>query len=91
MPDEAPRYRLTRPAHIAPVPGQRVQFMDAGREIVYEGIPGFHMEPINEAAKAAVKKTFKGGEQIDPERAAIQSLATSRFDPDKRTGINAPG
>ncbi len=81
---EEPRYRLAAAAHISPAPGQRVQFLDAGAEIIHNGVPGWHMEPINDAARAAVKKTFPDG-QVDPERSMLQNLVTQRFDANRQT------
>jgi hypothetical protein len=78
---EMPKYELTRPAHIAPAPGQRVQYCDAGRHILHDGVPGFHMKPLNDPARDAVKKAFGGKEQVDPAVVAIQEAATKKFDP----------
>lgn len=81
---DLPRYRLTQPAYMPPAPGQKLRVLEAGTEVDFAGTPGYHMEPINDAARAAVKK-LGDRKTVDPERAAIQALATQRFDP------NAPG
>jgi hypothetical protein len=54
---EQPRYRLTQTAYMAPVPGEMERVLPAGTEVVYEGVPGEHMEPANDAAKDIVKAT----------------------------------
>ena len=80
MATETPRYRLTTAAHIAKEPGGRKQYLDAGEVITYDGVPGWHMQPLNDAAEAAVKKAFPGG-QKDPSREMIQEVASTKFDP----------
>lgn len=45
-----PEYELTEKAYINDV------LHEVGAHIKYEGIPGYHMVPINDAAKAMVKK-----------------------------------
>ena len=81
---ELPRYILTRAAYAAPRPGAPLRVMQPGDTLTLEGTPGFHMEPDNDAARAVVKKM---GSRVsaDPEKAAIEALATQRFDP------NGPG
>ena len=86
MADE-PRYRLTAPAHIAPHPGGKVQFLEAGTDIVHVGTPGWHMEPLNDTAKAVFKKLFPDGTQ-DPERTMLQNMVTQKFDPNKISGVS---
>jgi len=48
------RYRLTQKAYMPPAPGQFEEVCDAGREIVYAGCPGGHMEPLDDSARQAV-------------------------------------
>jgi hypothetical protein len=45
-----PKYKLTERAYIDDA------LLEAGAEIEYVGVPGHHMEPVNDAAKAMVKK-----------------------------------
>lgn len=45
------RYRLTLKSYIAPAPGEFPAILDAGTEIVYAGVPGEHMEPLDHQAK----------------------------------------
>jgi hypothetical protein len=80
---EAARYRLTQPAHIAPVPGGLVQLMQEDDEIVYLGKPGFHMVPLNDAARSAFG-ALSEKEQNDPLRQAIHAAATRPFSPEPR-------
>lgn len=82
--NDLPRYKLTRAAYCAPRPGAPLRVMDAGATVLLEGSPGFHMEPDNDAAHAVVKKMGKRS-SADPEKAAVEALATTRFDP------NGPG
>lgn len=48
------RYRLGQKAYMPPAPGQFEEVCEAGREIVYAGCPGPHMEPLDDAARKAV-------------------------------------
>jgi hypothetical protein len=81
MAAETPRYRLTTAAFMPPAPGGLTQYLNAGAEVAYEGSPGWHMTPINDTAKDAVKKAFPGG-QKDPTRELIQKVASAKFSPD---------
>jgi len=47
---EAPKYRLEEVAYIGDV------MYEKGAEIEWRGIPGWHMEPVNEAAKVMKEK-----------------------------------
>ena len=47
---QAPRYRLTQQAYIDD------KILEIGTEITYVQPPGWHMEPLNAAAEAMVKK-----------------------------------
>lgn len=49
------RYRLTRKSYIRPSPGRMQQVLDAGTEIVYRGMPGSNLEPLDDAARTAVE------------------------------------
>lgn len=53
---EPPKYRLTEPAYV----NDRFydqHLIDGGKAVIFfEGIPGAHMHPMNEAARAMVKK-----------------------------------
>lgn len=55
---EVPEYELTESAYIDDT------LYSAGQKIKYEGQPGYHMEPVNAAAKA-MKKKFPS-DHIDP-------------------------
>ena len=44
---EIPRYELTEKAYINDV------LLEVGQEVDYEGVPGHHMEPVNDSARAA--------------------------------------
>lgn len=49
-----PRYRLTQKAYMKPSPdADGDQILAEGAEVVYYGKPGEHMEPLNDAARAA--------------------------------------
>lgn len=49
-----PRYRLTQKAYMKPSPdADGDQILAEGAEVVYLGKPGEHMEPLNDAARAA--------------------------------------
>lgn len=50
---ELPRYRLLQAAYIQPHPSQTMPLLlQEGAEIVYAGLPGPHMQPMNEQAHA---------------------------------------
>jgi hypothetical protein len=68
----APRYRLTEPAYIDD------QLLEAGREINFEGIPGYHMEPLDDAAREM--KAKYPSQYVDP----ITSLQTVGVAPDPK-------
>lgn len=57
---EPPQYRLTEPAYIHDV------LYEAGASIYFEGVPGPHMEPLNDAAQAMVDKHTKAMQKHDP-------------------------
>ena len=46
----APRYRLTESAYIDD------QLLEPGAEISYEGIPGHHMDPLDDVAREMKRK-----------------------------------
>ncbi|AIY40185.1 hypothetical protein LT85_1027 [Collimonas arenae] len=54
----AARYELTEAAYIDD------KLLVAGQQIEYAGMPGYHMVPLNDAAKAMFKK--HGKEFVDP-------------------------
>lgn len=56
--EEVPKYKLTEPAYIDD------RLLEAGQVIGYKGVPGYHMEPVNEAAE--VMKELHPGRKIDP-------------------------
>lgn len=57
---EPPQYRLSEPAYIHDV------LHEMGASIYFEGVPGPHMEPLNDAAQAMVEKHSKAMEKRDP-------------------------
>lgn len=57
---ELPRYRLTQTAHIARTPGAHAEILHAGAEVVFLGLPGSHMHPVNEAAARVVQEARDG-------------------------------
>jgi hypothetical protein len=83
---DMPKYRLTRAAHNRPSPGRPLRVMKAGEEIETNDVPGYHMEPINDAAKEVVRKLGLQSQE-DPERVAIRNLATAKFDPNANAGV----
>jgi len=48
---EKPRYRLRDKAFMAPAPGGGSRLLDAGTEIVYDGMPNENLIPVNEPAR----------------------------------------
>ncbi len=50
--EELPRYRLLQEAFFAP------DMLPAGAEISYDGVPGDHLEPLNEAADLAMETWY---------------------------------
>lgn len=63
------KYRLNQPAHIGMFPGDEHRVLDAGVEILYDGKPGPHMDPVDEAAhaaKARVGKQVLDFTQVEP-------------------------
>lgn len=77
---EDPMYRLTEAAHMAPVPGGRVQYLNEGETVTYLGVPGYHMEPVNEAARKAMQKHYPDGAE-SPERKLFRTITAKKFDP----------
>lgn len=47
---EGPKYKLTAQAYIDD------KLLEPDTVIVYHGVPGWHMEPVNDAARAMKKK-----------------------------------
>ena len=79
MATETPRYQLTTAAFMPKEPGGRNQYLEAETVITFEGVPSWHMRPLNDAAKDAVKKAFPSGQQ-DPGRVLIQKVASTKFE-----------
>lgn len=62
-------YRLLEKAEIPLAPGQMRQIVDAGVDIRWDGIPGPHMEPLDDQARINVKwvEDHLGGfKSLDP-------------------------
>lgn len=53
---ETPRYRLTERAYLKEDGDKFERLVEEGEEIEFRGVPGYHMEPLNAAAKAMVEK-----------------------------------
>lgn len=47
------RYRLTAKSHLPKNPGGEPELLEIGAEVVFAGMPGPHMEPLDDAARAA--------------------------------------
>jgi hypothetical protein len=47
---EVPQYKLSEPAYIDDI------LYDTGATIKYRGVPGYHMEPVNDAAREMKEK-----------------------------------
>lgn len=64
----AGRYRLTEKASIGRVPGAEAELLNAGDEVVWNFLPGPHMEPIDAQARANVEHAAKtiGAQSLDP-------------------------
>jgi len=65
---EPPRYKLLERAYIDD------KLLEEGTEIVYEGVPGYHMDPVNAPAHAMKEK--HPSQYIDP-IAAMTNIATA--------------
>ncbi|SIO58400.1 hypothetical protein [Paraburkholderia phenazinium] len=63
-PVQIPRYRLTEKAYINDILYDPEAQNPNLHEVDYEGIPGHHMEPVNEAAR--VMKEKHPGDYVDP-------------------------
>jgi hypothetical protein len=53
---EVPRYRLTEKAYIDDILYDPESPNPALHEVDYKGVPGWHMEPVNEAARMMKEK-----------------------------------
>lgn len=53
---DVPRYKLTEAAYLRTEEDRFERMCQAGEEIEFRGLPGYHMEPLNAAAKAMVAK-----------------------------------
>jgi hypothetical protein len=53
---ECPRYELTEQAYLKAEDESFERLHEPKTQIDFRGIPGFHMTPLNEAAKAMVEK-----------------------------------
>lgn len=53
---EVPRYKLTEAAYLKSEEDRFERMYEPGEEIEFVGVPGYHMEPLNEAAEAMVEK-----------------------------------
>lgn len=74
---DQPRYKLRQKAYLPQRPGEEAKILPADAEIVFLGQPGEHMEPLNEAAEAALKE-HGGARSIRPElKLAMQGSGES--------------
>ncbi len=62
--DSKPRYELTEQSYLGDV------LYEEGAEVVFEGVPGPHMIPLNEAAEKMCEEHSKAMQVVDP----IQAL-----------------
>ena len=53
------RYRLREKAYLPRVPGAMSEVLGEGQEVTFDGPPGAHMEPLDDAARAAVERADK--------------------------------
>lgn len=62
------RYRLSQKAYMARVPGGDHEVLDEGTEVVWDGLPGPHMDALDAQAKANVEHAQKthGTQTLDP-------------------------
>jgi hypothetical protein len=62
------KYRLTQESYIGRIPGARHERLGEGAEIVWDGMPGPHMEPLDDQARANVAHATKmrGMQTLDP-------------------------
>lgn len=60
------RYRLTAKAEMPPRPGAVRALLGVGDEVLWDGPPGWHMEPLDTPAKAAVARAvaMNGGNPL---------------------------
>lgn len=60
-PTEAPEYELTRQSFFEP------DRLEAGTRIIYHGVPGDHMVPLNDAARAKMEEFYEAEfPELDP-------------------------
>ena len=50
------RYRLKERAYLPRAPGVMSEVLGEGEEVLFDGPPGAHMEPLDDAARAAVER-----------------------------------
>jgi len=53
---EVPLYRLTEQAFLEPHNEDSARLIEEGQEVEFTGVPGAHMEPLNEAAQKQMDK-----------------------------------
>lgn len=71
------RYRLLEKAEMPKVPGGGRELLDPGTEIVWIGKPGPHMEPLDDNAHEAVRRSGNLG-TLDPTRFLSLSTPVAR-------------
>jgi hypothetical protein len=54
------RYRLSAKSHLPKQPGGEPELLEIGAEVYFAGLPGPHMEPLDEAARAAKARAPTG-------------------------------
>lgn len=60
----AARYRLLAKAYIPRSPGREHEVLEEGAEVVWDGKPGPHMQPLDEEGEAAMLRA--GPQKLDP-------------------------
>lgn len=53
---QSPKYKLTERAYLKADGDQFEMLHEEGAEIEFRGVPGYHMQPVNAAAKRMVDK-----------------------------------
>lgn len=62
------RYKLTERAYIGRIPGADHEPLEAGTDVVWDGMPGPHMDPLDAQARANVEHALRtqGRQTLDP-------------------------
>lgn len=62
------RYKLTQKSYMGRIPGAEHELLEPGAEVVWDGLPGPHMEPLDAQGRANVEHAEKtvGAQSLDP-------------------------